>query len=81
MILLGHTMVTPRSVLFILWLPSEPERKWPSDLGVAIVDVGHQASGRAARAATPGGAASCGSGSSPTPGDGLARTLFRILWR
>ena len=35
----------------LLWLPSEesePERKWPSGLGVAIVDVGHQASGLAA---------------------------------
>ena len=45
-------MVSPRSVLFILWLPSEPEREWPSGLGVAIVDVGHQASGRAVRAPT-----------------------------
>ena len=45
-------MVSPRSVRFILWLPSEPEREWPSGLGVAIVDVGHQASGRAARAPT-----------------------------
>ena len=45
-------MVTPQSVRFVLWLPSEPEREWPSCLGVAIVDVGHQASGRAARAPT-----------------------------
>ena len=52
MVWLGHTMVSPLSVGFVLWLPSEPERKWPSSLGVVVVDVGHQASGRAARAPT-----------------------------
>ena len=46
-------MVTPLSIRFVPWLPSEPEHKWPSGLGVAIVDVGHQASGQAARAPTP----------------------------
>ena len=46
---LGHTMVAPRSVRDVAWLPGEPERKEPSGLGVAIVDVGHGASGPAAR--------------------------------
>ena len=42
----------PSQFRFVLWLPPDSERKWPSGLGVAIVDVGHQASGRADRAPT-----------------------------